>query len=85
MHKHALCVELYTPIIVCGKPTKEIVVLKVECSDEESEHLTRNVLNAINTNAGTYSFIVSDNTGDPFNPQTITLKLQDIKEIWKIN
>ena len=84
MHKHALGVELYTSIIVCGKPTREIVVLKVECSDEESERLTRNVLENINTNVGIYLISVSDETGNPLNPQNVMLDITMVKDIWKI-
>lgn len=85
MHNHALGVELRAPIILCGKPTRDLVVLKVDCSNEEAERLARNVLNRINTNFGIFSFDVSDNTGNPFNPQKISLNLENIKNLCEIN
>lgn len=84
MHNHALGAELHTPIFLCGKPTRNIVVLKVECSDEEAERLTRNVLENINTNIGTYLISVSDETGNPLNPQNVMLDIAMVKDIWKI-
>ena len=83
MHNHVLGVELYTPITLCEKSVRDIVIIKVCCSEQEAEQLTRNVLNEVNTNVGTYSFFVSDNVGNPFNPQNIMLELQNIKGIWK--
>ena len=82
MHNHALGVDLYNSIILCGKSVRDVVILKVKCPEQEAEHLTRNVLNEMNTNTGTYLFLVSDDKGNPFNPQTIILELQNIKEIW---
>ena len=35
MRHHALGMTLHTPIILCEKPAKEIVVLKVICNDGE--------------------------------------------------
>lgn len=84
MHKHALGVELYTPIILCEKSVRNITILKVNYSEQLVEQLTRNVLNEVNTNVGVYSFLVSDNVGNPFNPQNIMLELQNIKGIWKV-
>lgn len=81
MHHHALGVELYDPIILCGKATTEIVVLKVNCSDKEAEQLTKNALNKINTNWGIYSISVSDDKGNPFNPQIVSLNLENIKKL----
>lgn len=83
MHHHALGLELYAPVILCGKPTTEIVVLKVNCSDNEAEQLTRNVLNEMNTNFGIYLISVSDDFGNPFNPQIMYLNLENIKGICK--
>lgn len=79
MRHHALGLELHTPVILCGKRTTEIVVLKVNCSDDEAEQLTRNVLYEMNTNSGIYSISVSDGFGDPLNPQIIHLNLENIK------
>lgn len=81
MHNHALGVELCTPVVLCGMPEREIVILKVICTDKEAERLTRNVLNRINTNIGIFSFYVSDNTGNPLNPQRISLDLENIKTL----
>ena len=79
MHHHALGLELHDPVILCGKPTTEIVVLQVNCSDKEAEQLTLNVLNELNSNSGVYSISVSDYLGNPFNPQIIHLNLENIK------
>lgn len=84
MHHHAVGIELHVPVLLSGKPTTDIVLLKVNCSDKESEHLTQNVLAGVNTNAGTYSITVSDETGNPINSQCIMLDITTIKEIWKI-
>lgn len=81
MHHHALGLELYSPVILCGTPTTEIVLLKVNCSDMEAELLTRNVLEEINTNVGIYSVSVSDNLGNPLNPQIIHLNLENIQKL----
>ena len=81
MLNHALGVELYTPVILCGKTVRELVVLKVNCSDQEAKILTRNALSKINTNYGIYSFCVSDNLGNPFNPQQINLNLENIRKL----
>ncbi len=81
MHKHALGVELYTPIIVSGKPIVNVVALKVECSDKEAQIWACNALNQVNTNTGVYSFLVSDATGDPHSPHIIKIDLQNIKQI----
>ncbi len=81
MHHHALGLELYAPVIICGKPDTEIVVLKVDCSDKEAEQLMRNVFNALNTKHGIYSIFVSDDLGNPLNPQKIQLNLENIKEV----
>lgn len=85
MHNHALGIELYTPITLCEKPIKDVVVLKVECSDEEAERLTRNVLIGNSTNSGTFPVFVSDYLGNPNNPQVIMLNLDNIKVVWKID
>ena len=84
MHHHALRLELHDPVILCGKPTTEIVVLQVNCSDKDSEVLLRNVLDGVNTNYGEYSLSVSNDLGDPFNPQNVMLNIQMVKDIWKI-
>lgn len=84
MHHHALGIELHAPVLLCGKPTTDIVLLKVNCSDKESEQLTRNVLEGVNTNVGIYSITVSDETGNPHNPQHILLDIANVKEIWRI-
>ncbi|MCM1071861.1 MAG: hypothetical protein NC210_05840 [[Clostridium] fimetarium] len=84
LHHHALGIELHTPIMLCGKPTSEIVALKVNCSDQEAEQLARNVLEEINTNVGAYSISVSDENGNPLNPQALWLNLQNIKQIWQV-
>lgn len=84
MHHHALGIELHTPVLLCGKPTTDIVLLKVNCSDKESEQLTRNVLEGVNTNVGIYSITVSDETGNPHNPQILQLNLQNIEQTWPI-
>ena len=81
MHHHALGLLLHAPVILCGKPTTEIVVLKVHCSENEAEQLTRNVLNEMNTNYGIYSISVSDDLGNPHNPQIVHLNLENIKEL----
>lgn len=81
MHHHALGLELHEPVILCGKPTTETVVLKVNCSDNEAEVLLRNVLNGVNTNCGEYSLSVSDDLGNPLNPQKVILNLKEIKKL----
>lgn len=82
MHNRALGIELHNPIILHGKPTTEIVLLKVNCSEQEAEQLTRNVLNNVNTNNGSYLVLVSDDIGNPHNPQAIILELSLIKFTW---
>lgn len=81
MHHHALGLELHTPVRLCGKPATEIVVLKVNCSDNEAEVLLRNVLNGVNTNCGEYPLSVSDDLGNPLNPQKVILNLKEIKKL----
>lgn len=83
MQKHALGVELHTPIILCGKLTSELILLNIVCSKQEKELLTTNVLNAINTTEGKYLMSVSDEVGDPFNPQHIIIELCNIKNVYK--
>lgn len=84
MHKHALGVELHTPIILCGELTSELVLLNVVCTQQEAELLTMNALNAINTNEGTYLVSVSDDVGNPLNPQRAIIDVSNIKEAYKI-
>lgn len=83
MHKHVLEVELQAPIVLRGKPTTTIILLKVNCNELESEQLTQNVLNAIETCSGEYSVYVSDDSGNPYNPHAITLNLDNIRAVWK--
>ncbi|MBJ2161056.1 MAG: hypothetical protein JFR39_03010 [Muribaculaceae bacterium] len=84
MHKHALGVELHTPIVLCGKLTSELVLLNVVCTQQEAELLTTNALNAINTNKGIYLVSVSDEVGNPLNPQRVIIDISNIKEVYKI-
>ncbi len=83
MLQRALGVELYTPILLCEKLTTEIVILKVNCSDQEAEHLLRNVMDGIDTNTGKYSVLVSDDKGNPLNPQRVMIDLKSILTVWK--
>ena len=82
MHNHALGIELHSPIFLSGKPITEVVLLKVNCTEQEAEILTQNVFNTINTNSGKYLVLISDDLGNPFNPQNVILDLENIKEVY---
>jgi hypothetical protein len=81
MRNRVLCVRFDTPIRLCGKLTNEVILLNVNCSESEAEQLTRNVLNGVDTGVGEYSVAVSDESGNPLNPQNVKINLQNIVEI----
>ena len=79
MQNHALEVELKQPILMCGESTENIVLLKVNCTEEESALFASNVSKQVDTNSGVYSVSVSDKSGNPLNPQSVMLDLENIK------
>lgn len=84
LHHKALGLELSKPILLCGIPTTEIVLLKISCSEQDEEQLTINVLNNVDTNHGIYSMSVSDNLGNPYNEQQIEVDIESILNVWVI-
>ena len=80
MHNHVHEIELKQPILLCGEFTDNIILLKVNCTEEEKAHLVFNALNHVNTYRGVYSVSVSDKSGNPLNPQSIMLDLENIKD-----
>lgn len=83
MHHKALGIDLVRSVILNEEKVQQIVLLEVKCSEGEAEQLTRNVLNGINTNEGVYQVCVSDIVGNPLNPQTINLHIDNIQEVWE--
>lgn len=75
--------DLLSPIKLCGKFVEEIIILKVNCNEKEAEILTKHYFNGIKTENGVFSFSVSDCDGNPFNPQSIMVDINNIKNIWK--
>ena len=78
-----LDIELYEPVSLEGEFVYDVCMLKVKTDETSETALLTSFKNGINTNVGIYPVIVSDKSGNPFNPQIIKLDIETIKEIWE--